>query len=179
LPLDAGGRHRIVAGDGGIAQQVVDALENLPGVSVLPAGGGLIGNMTVAGNFALFLRYDDETVERTARDQDLDAAFQLAGLGPDRVAALAREQPMNLERTERWKIAFVRCLLHPPELLVIDRLFAGLTRRQADGLIATEAIYHERHPFRPVLFVDLDSHELPALPGCRSITELTELAESP
>ena len=179
LPLDAGGRHRLVVGDGDIAGQAVDALERCPGVGVLPANGGLLGNMTVAGNFALILRYQDADTDRSARDQDLDAAFQLCGLTPERIAVLAREQPMNLERTERWKVGFVRYLLRPPELLVIDRLFAGLTRRQADGLIAVEAVYHARHPFRPVLFVDLDSHELPVLPDCRSSTELAELAESP
>jgi ABC-type molybdate transport system ATPase subunit len=178
LPLDAGGRHRLVVGDGDIARQAVDALERCPGVGVLPANGGLLGNMTVAGNFALILRYEDD-MDRSARDRDLDAAFQLCGLTAERIAVLAREQPMNLERTERWKVGFVRYLLQPPELLVIDRLFAGLTRRQADGLIAIEAIYHARHPFRPVLFVDLDSHELPVLPDCRSSTELAELAETP
>jgi len=178
IPLDQGGRHRLVAGDGAIARQVVAALEDCPGVGILPANGGLLGNLTVAANFALLLRYDDDAQDRSVRDQDLDAALQLCGVTPQRVAVLAREQPMNLERSERWKVGFVRCLLRPPELLVIDRLFAGLTRRQADGLIAVEAVYHARYPFRPVLFVDLDSHELPALPDCRSSTELAELAES-
>jgi ABC-type uncharacterized transport system YnjBCD ATPase subunit len=179
ISLDQGGRHRLVAGDGAIARYVVVALEDCPGVGILPANGGLLGNLTVAANFALLLRYDTDTEDRRARDQDLDAALQFCGLTPERIAVLAREQPMNLERSERWKMGFVRYLLRPPELLVIDRLFAGLTRRQADGLIALEAIYHARHPFRPVLFVDLDSHELPALPDCRSLTELAELAETP
>lgn len=177
IALDQGGRHRLVAGDGAIARDVVAALEDCPGVGVLPANGGLLGNLTVADNFALLLRYDDDVEDRRARDRDLDAVLQLCGLTPERIAILAREQPMNLERGERWKAGFARWLLRPPELLVIDRLFAGLTRRQADGLIAVEAIYHARHPFRPVLFVDLDSHELPALPDCRSATELAELAE--
>jgi ABC-type branched-subunit amino acid transport system ATPase component len=176
-PLDAGGRHRLVVGDGEVARQVVDALEACPGVGVLPADGGLLGNLTVAANFALVLRYDEDA-DRSARDRDLDTTLQFCGLTPERIAVLAREQPMNLDRIERWKLGFARWLLRPPELLVIDRLFAGLTRRQADGLIAFQAIYHERHPFRPVLFVDLDSHELPALPGCRSSTELSEFAEA-
>ena len=46
--------------------------------------------------------------------------------------------------------------------------------READVLIATEAIYHRRHPFRAALFVDLDSHELPELPDCRGTSHLTE-----
>ena len=53
-------------------------------------------------------------------------------------------------------------------------LFAGLTRREAVALTATQAIYHRRHPFRTALFVDLDSHELPELPECRSVTHLAE-----
>jgi ABC-type uncharacterized transport system YnjBCD ATPase subunit len=176
IPLDQGGRHRLVAGDGAIAREAVAALEDCQGVGILPANGGLLGNLTVAANFALLLRYDTDTEDRRARDQDLDAALQFCDLTPQRIAVLAREQPMNLERAERWKMGFVRYLLRPPELLVIEHLFAGLTRRQADGLIALEAIYHARHPFRPVLFVDLDSHELPALPDCRSLTELAETA---
>ena len=179
MSLDQGGRHRLVAGDGAIARHAVAALEDCPGVGILPAGGGLLGNLTVADNFALLLRYDDDAGDRQARDQDLDAALQFCGLTPERIAVLARQQPMNLERGERWKVGFVRYLLRPPELLVIDRLFAGLTRRQADGLIAVEAVYHARHPFRPVLFVDLDSHELPVLPDCRSLTEIAEFAETP
>lgn len=178
IPLDQGGRHRLVAGDGNIARKVVAALEDCPGVDILPANGGLLGNLTVAANFALLLRYDDDAGDRKSRDQDLDAALRYCGLTPERIAVLAREQPMNLERSERWKVGFVRYLLRPPELLVIDRLFAGLTRRQANALIAVEAVYHARHPFRPVLFVDLDSHELPALPDCRSSTELAEFAEA-
>ena len=81
---------------------------------------------------------------------------------------------MNIERTLRWTLGLVRCLLRPPELLVIDRMSAGLARLEADALIAVESVYHKRHPFRPVLFVDLDSHELPGLPDCRTLTELAE-----
>ena len=178
LPLDEGGRHRLVVADPASAQVVVAALEDCPGVGVLPAGGGLLGAMTVAENFTLALRYDDDPDDPRDWERDLETALELCGLPAERIAALGRQQPMNLERTERWTIGFARCLLRPPELLVIDRLFAGLTRREANALIAVEAVYHQRYPFRPVLFVDLDSHELPALPDCRTLTELAEPAET-
>jgi ABC-type branched-subunit amino acid transport system ATPase component len=178
LSLDAGGRHRLVVADSSSAQRAVAALERCPAVAVLPASGGLLGAMTVAENFALALRYDaDADADEAAdRERGLEAALLLCGLPVQRIVALGRERPMNLERSERWTVGFARCLLRPPELLVIDRLFAGLARRQAEALIAVEAVYHLRHPFRPVLFVDLDSHELPELPDCRT---LTEMAESP
>ena len=174
LPLDQGGRHRLVLADPATAGLVVEALERCPGTGVLPADGGLLGAMTVAENFTLALRYDDDPDDPRDWERDLAAALALCGLSAARIAVLGRQQPMNLERTERWTIGFARCLLRPPELLVIDRAFAGLTRRQANALIAVESIYHQRHPFRPVLFVDLDSHELPELPDCRTVTELAE-----
>ena len=176
LPLDAGGRHRLVVADSSSAQQVVAALERCPAVGVLPDSGGLLGAMTVAENFALALRHDADADESRDRESDLETALLLCGLSAQRIATLGRERPMNLDRTERWTVGFVRHLLRPPELLVIDRLFAGLARRQSDALIAVESAYHRRHPFRAVLFVDLDGHELPELPDCRSLSELTENA---
>ena len=174
LPLDQGGRHRLVVGDSATAHAVVAALEACPGVRILPGGGGLLGALTVAENFALALRYDADADDPRDWETELEAALLLCGVPAHRIAALGRERPMNLDRTERWTVGFVRHLLRPPELLVIDRLFAGLARRQADALIAVESAYHRRHPFRAALFVDLDGHELPELPDCNSLFELTE-----
>ena len=176
LPLDQGGRHRLVVGDSATAHAVVAALEACPGVRILPGGGGLLGALTVAENFALALRYDADADDPRDWEAELEAALLLCGVPAHRIAVLGRERPMNLDRTERWTVGFVRHLLRPPELLVIDRLFAGLARRQSDALIAVESAYHRRHPFRAVLFVDLDGHELPELPDRRSLFELTENA---
>lgn len=174
LPLDQGGRHRLVVADSATAQAVVAALELCPGIRVLPGGGGLLGALTVAENFALALRYDADPADPRDWEAELEAALLLCGLPAQRIATLGRERPMNLDRTERWTLGFVRYLLRPPELLVIDRLFAGLARRQAETLIAVESAYHRRHPFRTALFVDLDGHELPDLPDCKSLSELME-----
>jgi len=178
LPFDRGGRHRIVVADSDTAQRIVFALERCPGVGVLPAGGGLLGANTLAENFTLALRYDADAEDRRDWDQELDIALRLCGLTPERIAGLGRERPMALDRTERWTLGFARWLLRPPELLVIDRMFAGLARRQAEALIAVEAVYHRRHPFRPVLFVDLDSHELPRIPDSGTALNLADLAET-
>ena len=174
LPLDQGGRHRLVVSDSATAHAIVSALEVCPGVRVLPGGGGLLGALSVAENFALALRYDADPDDPRDWEAELEAALLLCGLPAHRIAALGRERPMNLDRTERWTVGFVRYLLRPPELLVIDRLFAGLARRQADALIAVESAYHRRHPFRTVLFVDLDGHELPELPDCKTTSEFAE-----
>lgn len=178
IPLDQGGRHRIVAPDAASIEQVVTVLEACPGVGVLPAGGGLLGAMTVAENFALALRYGIDPQDAAASDWQhaLQLAFELCGLPRERIHDIGRERPMNLERIERWLVGFVRNLLRPPELLVLDRVFGSLSRRQAEAVIALEAVYHDFHPFRPTLFVDIDSHELPALPDCLNRLDLETLA---
>jgi ABC-type ATPase involved in cell division len=174
IPLDQGGRHRIVVPDADGAGEIVGMLEACPGVGVLPANGGLLGTMTVAENFALALRYGEDRKGDAAGDWQhaLQLALELCGLPPERILSIGRERPMALERIERWLIGFVRNLLQPPELLVIDRAFGGLSRRQAETIIALEAVYHDFHPFRPTLFVDIDSHELPAVPDCMNRLEL-------
>jgi ABC-type transporter Mla maintaining outer membrane lipid asymmetry ATPase subunit MlaF len=180
IPLDQGGRHRIVAPDATTIQCVVDAFEACSGVGVLPANGGLLGAMTVAENFALALRYGADPLEDAASEWQhaLQLAFQLCGLPEERILSIGRERPMTLEHIERWLVGFVRNLLRPPELLLLDRVFGGLSRRQATAVIALEAVYHDVHPFRPTLFVDIDTHELPAVPDCMNLLEL-EAPECP
>jgi len=179
LALDQGGRHRLVAPDLASIESVVGALEAVPGVAVLPAEGGLLGTMTVAANLSLALRYGQEIDAATLRDWEhkLQLAFRLCGIDEARLRTLGRELPMRLERLERWLVGFVLRIMRPSELLVLDRAFAGLSRRQAEAVLALEAAYHEFHPFRPTLFVDLDAHGLPALLQCRLTVELATQAQ--
>jgi ABC-type ATPase involved in cell division len=134
--------------------------------------------MTVAENFALALRYGADPQDDAAGDWQhaLQLALELCGLSAERIQGIGRQRPIGLDRDERWLIGFVRNLMRPPELLVLDRVFGGLSRRQAETIVALEALYHDFHPFRPTLFVDIDSHELPALPDCVNRLELEMLA---
>lgn len=174
IPLDQGGRHRIVVPDAATARLAVEALEACPGVGILPANGGLLGAMTVAENFALALRYGADPREESSADWQhaLQLAFELCGMPQERIGSIGRARPMSLDHVERWLVGLVRNLLRPPELLVLDRIFSGLSRRQAETLIRLEAVYHDFHPFRPTLFVDIDTHELPTVPDCLNRLEL-------
>lgn len=174
LKLDQGGCYRLVAPDVAEIDAVVAALEALPGVAVLPAGGGLLGAMSVSANLSLALCYGQEVDAATLREWEhkLQLALRLCGVSPERLRTLGRELPMRLERMERWLVGFVLQVMRPSEVLVLDRAFAGLSRRQAETVLALASIYHEFHPFRPTLFVDLDAHGLPALSGCRETVAL-------
>ncbi|MDP3699999.1 MAG: hypothetical protein Q8R72_03745 [Hylemonella sp.] len=179
LPLDRGGRYRLVVPDMASIDAAVVALEALPDVAVLPADGGLLGAMSVSANLSLALRYgrEPDTFKLSEWEHKLQLAFRLCGVSEDRLPGLGREQPMRLDRMERWRVGFVLQLMRPSELLVLDRAFNGLSRGQAEVVIALESVYHEFHPFRPTLFVDLDAHGLPDLPQCHATAVLG--AESP
>jgi len=168
MMIDHGGRYRVIAPDATTVTGLLELLEGWPGVSVLASNGGLLGAMTVAENLSLALRYGADPREDRVSDWEppLRLAFELCGLSEERVHRIGRERPMRLDRVERLMIGLVRNLLRPPELLVLDRVFAGLSRRQAEAVLALEALYHDYHPFRPSLFVDIDSHELPSVPDC-------------
>lgn len=169
LPLDQGGRYRIVAPDVGTIEQLIPVLESVAGVAIQPPEGGLLGAMTVSANLSLALRYGVEVEADMLGDWErrLQLALSLCGVSSERAATIGRDQPMRMERLERWMVGFLRQLLRPPELLVFDRAYAGLSRRQTEAVLSMESVYHAFHPFRPTLFVDLDAHGLPELPDCR------------
>jgi ABC-type uncharacterized transport system YnjBCD ATPase subunit len=174
VPLDTGGRHRLVVHEGNTVPLILEALETVPGVGVLPADGGLLSDVSVADNLSLALRYGVKADAATVRgwEATLQRAFRACGWSHARINTIGRELPMNLERTERWLIGFVRHLLRPSELLVLDRIFLGLSRRQSDAVLAMQAVHHEFHPTRPALFIDLDAYDLPTLADCQITTEL-------
>jgi hypothetical protein len=129
--------------------------------------------MTVAESLALALRYGQEEVDAEDDEREMEERCSLCGLPAQRIAGLGGEQPMSLPRMERWTIGLARWLLRPPELLVIDRLFAGLTRREAEHLVATQAIYHRRHPFRCGACSSISTAtNCRNCPECRSVTHL-------
>jgi hypothetical protein len=116
LPLDEGGRHRLVVEDIATARRAVAAIETCSGIGVLGASGSLPGAMTVAESLALALRYGQEEVDAEDDEREMEAALRFCGLPAQRIAGLGGEQPMSLPRAERWTIGLARWLLRPPEL---------------------------------------------------------------
>ena len=178
IPLDRGGRYRLIADRVEPLLPVLAAFDAAPGVAVLPAGGGLPGALPVAQSVTLALHFHGDLLETDLADWEakLASVFESCAVDASRAAALCRARPMDLPREERWLTGFARLILQPPELLVFDRNFLGLPRRDAEALLARAAVFERWHPFRPCLFVDLDSHELPPLPDCAASVELDATA---
>jgi hypothetical protein len=168
IALNAGGCHQLVLSKREDAKRLISTLAQLPDALVLPSEGGLLGLTSIRDNLALGLRYQGR--KHPANEALVADAFERCGYGSDAVARLANQQPVHLPRVECWLVGFVRALALEPALLAIDNAFVGLSSREdADKVVRWSALFHHYFPQRPLLFVDLDSHAVPAVAGCPRI----------
>jgi hypothetical protein len=168
IPLNEGGGHQLVLSKREDAKRLISSLAQLPDALVLPSEGGLLGLLSIRDNLALGLRYQGR--KRIANEALVSDAFERCGYGSDAVARLANQQPVHLPRIDCWLVGFVRALALEPSLLVIDNAFVGLSSREdADKVVRWSALFNHYYPQRPLLFVDLDSHAVPAVAGCPRI----------
>ena len=163
LPLRQGGRHQLRVASHAMVEQAVVALESIPGVGIVPMQGGLLSHMTVAENLLLASSYRGHQDEFSTRHLSLqwDAALALCGLPPARAAALGHTRVVALDPGERWIAGLLCHMVLPPQLLVLDRVLTGLSRQAAQQRLFAEAAFHQLHPFRPVLWIDVDQALVP------------------
>jgi ABC-type branched-subunit amino acid transport system ATPase component len=160
IRLDHGGSYHLTCPHASEVESLVAELELVQGVAILPQDGGMLGRMTVAENLSLALGYGRPAEESSQAEYeaDLRTALRLCGVSEERMVTVGGEKPIAMDTVDRWMIGLVRNILVPPELLVIDRVYAGLSRIQANAVAGIEAVFRKYHPFRPVLWLDVESH---------------------
>lgn len=98
-------------------------------VGYLPAGDGLLQNLTLYDNVALPLRFGSD---RSEPDIDGRINVMLAMLTLQHVARL---RPARLNDEQRRRAALARALAFDPELVILEQPFDGLTHRTAAQLL--------------------------------------------
>ncbi len=98
-------------------------------VGYLPAGDGLLHNLSLRNNVALPLRFGSE-----ARPRDIEGRVNVM-LAAVRVAAVADRRPAQVNEEERRRAAFARAIAFDPVLLILEQPFDGLTARAASELL--------------------------------------------
>lgn len=155
IALDHGEQAHLVLTEAAAADALATALALSPRIGLLPADGGLPATLPVAESLALALTWDGEPALGSTWDRRLEQAFDLCGFTAIERATLSRQRPLELTRSTRWRLGLIRYLVRPPELLVCDRTFAGLSPAEADIANNGMAIFHALHPFRAMLRIDL------------------------
>jgi ABC-type nitrate/sulfonate/bicarbonate transport system ATPase subunit len=174
IAANSGGAYRLRLPNSEQADAAVNALESIARIAVLPSNGGVLGGLTVFENLDLPLHFGLQLAER--EDQNWKNIAQLAlrqcGLADEQIAVFGKTICADLSNTHRWMVGLVRNILRPPEILVLDRTFSGLSRQHVESRAAMQSAYHLFHPFRPALFVDVDSYELPRISHCKAEFEM-------
>jgi ABC-type transporter Mla maintaining outer membrane lipid asymmetry ATPase subunit MlaF len=98
-------------------------------VGYLPAGDGLLQNLTLYDNVALPLRFGSDR-----SDSDIDGRIQVM-LTMLRLQHVARLRPARVNEEERRRAGLARALAFDPELVILEQPFDGLTTRAAAQLL--------------------------------------------
>lgn len=98
-------------------------------VGYLPAGEGLLQNLSLRDNVALPLRFGSD-----AAPHEIDGRVSVM-LTAVRVAAAAQRRPAQANEEERRRAAIARATAFDPALVIMEQPFDGLTARAAAELL--------------------------------------------
>ena len=162
LELDAGRVYHAIARSANARKALIERLVDTGLAAIVPADGGLIGNLKVWENLVLPAAYHGtphyrELEERAAR------LFADSGVTGERFEQLCMMLPDHLSRFERRLCAFVRAMLTEPRIMVYDSLFDGLSREDTGKVLAFDHGFHSRFPLGTSLHVTADLPTLPDL----------------
>ena len=181
IDLQAGGAHRLVCDDPHTLAALVEALGELPGVSVLPPDGGLLGGVTVGANLALALS-DGVRPAPASLDEPLTQLLS-AVMPAQRIAQLHRLSVSDLNPLEAWTVGWAIDVLRATknvsmgvgfiadrhatrhELIVLDRPAMHLNHAQQQAMMALVAQHCRDYPQHTLLWLDRAPAITPDLPA--------------
>lgn len=98
-------------------------------VGYLPAGDGLMQNLTLRDNVGLPLRFGSDL-----SDREIDGRLQFALIAA-RLTHVADLRPAQANEEQRRRAALARALAFDPELVILEHPFDALTNRAAAELL--------------------------------------------
>jgi len=123
-------------------------------VGYLPAGDGLLQNLSLRNNVALPLRFGSD-----ASPREIEGRVSVM-LVAARVTGVASLRPAQATEEERRRAAFARALAFDPALLILEQPFDGLTTRTAAELLELARGGEIAEGARRTILIT--GHELPA-----------------
>lgn len=149
-----GKTYRIVAGKVSVCGTLVNEALRSPAVEVVPAFGGLLERNSVLENILLPALYHrripaQDVAERAYR------AFACCGIERLQADALCARSVQDLGKYDRRLVALVRSLLMRPALLLLERLFEGLTAQDKQRAARFGGYYRGVVPDGTLIYCDL------------------------
>jgi ABC-type transporter Mla maintaining outer membrane lipid asymmetry ATPase subunit MlaF len=150
----SGRTYRVVARDAAACNRLVrDALRS-PHPELVPRMGGLLAGLSVLENILLPAIYHRRVAERGVADV-VYREFEGCGLARAQAEGLCSRAVTELGAFDRRLVALVRALLMRPAALLLERVFDGLTERDAARAARFGQYYRHAVPAGTVVFFDL------------------------
>lgn len=124
-------------------------------VGYLPAGDGLLQNLTLRDNIALPLRFGT-----AASSREIDGRVNVMVVAV-RLGSAADRRPATANEEERRRAALARAIAFDPGLLVLEQPFDGVTARAAAELLEVARGGETAEGARRAILIT--GHELPAV----------------
>jgi ABC-type transporter Mla maintaining outer membrane lipid asymmetry ATPase subunit MlaF len=150
----SGATYRVSASGAAACNRLVREALRHPQAELVPRSGGLLVNLSVLENVLLPAVY-----HRRVAGRDLAALvyreFEACGLERAQADALCEREVPALNAFERRLVALVRSLLMRPALLLMERIFEGLTARDMERVARFGAYYRHAVAGGTLLLIDL------------------------
>lgn len=167
LELDSGHVYLAIIGSTAVREALIERLVDTGLAAIVPADGGLIGNLKAWENLVLPAAYHGGAQNRELEERATHLFAELGISGAD-FEKLCTTLPDRLNRFERRLCAFVRAMLTEPLIMVYDSLFDGLTREETGKVLTFDRSFHGRFPLGTSLHLTADLPTLPDLGAHRT-----------
>lgn len=147
----------------------LDRLALFERIGVVPADGGMIGNLKAWENLLLPAWYHRGITAPDAERKVL-ALFRQLGLEERVLPRRMGQLPDRLTLYEKRAVALVRAMLMEPDILIYDSLFAGLDREASNHIVKLTGEYHAEKTGRVTVHLCPDDAVAAHLPADRTIT---------
>ena len=127
----SGMTYRIVARDASTCSRLVQQTLCNPHAELLPHSGGLLSNLSVLENVVLPAVYHGRVATTQLAERVYDE-FAACGLARSEAERFCTKAVSELSEFERRLAALVRSLIMRPAVLVMERIFEGLTIRDME-----------------------------------------------
>ena len=172
LELDRGHHYRILA-EGKLRASLCAQLCAKGLAAVVSPDSGLLGNLRVWENLILPLEWHG--AQREDLWHRVRSILEQLSFSDDEGQRLCQAMPEALPPFEARAAVFTRGLLLAPEIMVFDRLFAGLGRQESQRAATFQDVFQATYPVRTA--VSFEEHDSPFAPTLHA--HIHDLRESP
>jgi ABC-type transporter Mla maintaining outer membrane lipid asymmetry ATPase subunit MlaF len=150
----SGRTYRVVARNAAACNRLVNDALRGPLAELVPRMGGLLAGLSVLENVVLPAVYHRRVADRDVAEH-VYRGFEICGLERAQADALSSRPVPALGAFDRRLVALVRSLLMRPAVLLLERLFEGLTAGDADRAARFGEHYRRAVPGGTLVFFDL------------------------